>query len=177
MPPGSIHAASASLEDDVRAELARVFPSLSDFADDGQPVLQDERYRAHRAVRELLERMAATKPLVLLLDDVHWADSASIELLGALLRRPPAAAVLLAMGARPRQLPERLAGALERAHRNGSLLRLELGGLERGEAGELLGGGVDGAVADRFFEESGGNPFYLEQLARSARLAAGRRAG
>ncbi len=162
-----------SLEDDVRAELARVFPSLSHFADDGQPVLQDERYRAHRAVRELLERVAATKPLVLLLDDVHWADSASIELLGALLRRPPAAAVLVAMGARPRQLPERLAGALERAHRNGSLLRLELGGLERGEAGELLGGGVDGAVADRFFEESGGNPFYLEQLARSAGLAAG----
>ena len=59
--------------------------------------------------------LAATKPLVLVLDDVHWADSASIELLGALLRRPPAAAVLLALGARPRQLPERLAAALERA--------------------------------------------------------------
>src|SRR4051794_28362143 len=163
----------ASLEDEVRVELARVFPSLADFADGGRPTVQDERYRAHRAVRELLERLAATKPLVLLLDDVHWADSASIELLGALLRRPPAAAVLLAMGARPRQLPERLAGAFERASRAGSLVRLELGGLERDEAAELLGEAVDGALVDGFYEESGGNPFYLEQLARSTRLADG----
>src|SRR4051812_20085814 len=160
----------ASLEDEIRFELARVFPSLSDFAGDGQPVLQDERYRAHRAVRELLERLAATKPLVLLLDDVHWADSASIELLGALLRRPPAAAVLLAMGARPRQLPERLVSALERARRAGSLVRLELGGLRRDEAAVLLGEDIDGALVDGFYEESGGNPFYLEQLARSTRL-------
>jgi DNA-binding NarL/FixJ family response regulator/tetratricopeptide (TPR) repeat protein len=161
-----------SLEADIRVELARVFPSLSDFADGSEPALQDERYRAHRAVRELLERVAATKPLVLVLDDVHWADSASIELLGALLRRPPAAKVLLAMGARPRQLPERLAGALERANRAGSLVRIELAGLQRYEAAELLGEGFEGDVADGFYKESGGNPFYLEQLARSTQLAA-----
>src|SRR3954470_12615889 len=160
----------ASLEAEVRVELARVFPSLAGFADGAQPALQDERYRAHRAVRELLERLAAAKPLVLVLDDVHWADAASIELLGALLRRPPAAAVLLAMGARPKQLSERLAGALERARRAGSLLRLDLGGLQRNEAAALLGEDIDGALADGFYEESGGNPFYLEQLARSTRL-------
>jgi hypothetical protein len=161
----------ASLDNEVRLELARVFPSLSDFADGGRPALQDERYRAHRAVRELLERLAATKPLVMLLDDVQWADAASIELLGALLRRPPAAAVLLALGARPRQLPERLASALERASRAGSLVRLELSGLQRDEAAALLGEDVDDALVDGFYEESGGNPFYLEQLARSTRLA------
>ena len=60
-----------------------------------------ERFRIHRAVRELLEALAADKPLVLVLDDLHWADSGSIELLGALLRRPPAAAVLLAHGRAP----------------------------------------------------------------------------
>src|SRR6185503_4885744 len=120
-----------SLEDDVRAELARLLPSMSDHAASGEVALQDERYRAHRAVRELLERLAATKPLVLILDDVHWADSASIELIGALLRRPPGAAVLLALAARPRQLPDRLAAALERARRAGSLTRIELGALAR----------------------------------------------
>jgi DNA-binding CsgD family transcriptional regulator len=158
-----------AFDDDVRVELARLFPSLSDLGGAGRPALQDERYRAHRAVRELLERMAATKPIVLLLDDVHWADSASIELLGALLRGPPAAGVLLAMGARPRQLPERLANAVERASRTGSLDRLELGGLQRDDAAALLQG-IDGALLDGFYEESGGNPFYLEQLARSTRL-------
>src|SRR4051812_12871846 len=85
----------ASLDDDVRAELALVFPALSDFAAARGAVLQEERYRPHRAVRELLGRVAAPVPLVLVLDGVHGADAASIELLAALLRRPPAAAVLL----------------------------------------------------------------------------------
>jgi len=156
-----------SLEDNVRAELGRVLPSMSEFAGSGEAALQDERYRSHRAVRDLLERLAATKPLVLVLDDLHWADSASIELVSALLRRPPAAAVLLALGARPRQLPERLSAALERADRSGSLTRLELGRLERDDAGRLLGDDVDAALADSLYEESGGNPFFLEQLARS----------
>ena len=156
-----------SLEKDVRAELGRVLPSMSEFAGSGEAALQDERYRSHRAVRDLLERLAATKPVVLVLDDLHWADSASIELLSALLRRPPSAAVLMALGARPRQLPERLGAALERAHRAGSLTRLELGRLEREDAGRLLGEDVDAALADSLYEESGGNPFFLEQLARA----------
>src|SRR4051794_8927194 len=132
------------------------------------PALQDERYRAHRAVCELLESIAASAPLVLVLDDVHWADPASIDLLAALLRTPPAAPVLLALAARPRQLPDRLAGALERAHRAGRLTRLALGALRREEAGELLGDAVDATLADSLYGLSGGNPFYLEQLARSA---------
>ena len=100
----------AVLDDDVQAELAHVFPSLSALAGGREVALQHERYRSHRAVRALLERLAAAKPLVLVLDDLHWADSASVELLGALLRRPPAAAVLMALALRPRQTPERLVG-------------------------------------------------------------------
>ena len=48
---------------------------------------------------------------MLILDDLHWADSGSVDLLGMLLRRPPAAAVLIAMAVRPRQIPERLFAA------------------------------------------------------------------
>ena len=154
-----------ALEDDIRIELADVFPSLTRFTTAPRAVLQHERYRSHRAVRELLERLTATKPLVLVLDDLHWADAASVELVGALLRRPPDAAVLMAVAVRPRQVPERLSAALERAHRSGTLVRVELGALTRGEARELFGG--DGAAATALYDESGGNPFYLEQLARS----------
>jgi ATP/maltotriose-dependent transcriptional regulator MalT len=157
----------AALDDDVRTELAHVFPSLSRLARGQAAALQHERHRSHRAVRELLERLAATKPLLLVLDDFHWADSASVELLGALLRRPPAAAVLIAVAVRPRQVPERLAAALERAQRAATLTRVELGPLTHAEARDLLGGAVDGADAAVFYEQSGGNPFYLEQLARS----------
>src|SRR5215210_1090434 len=155
-----------SMDDDARTELARVFPALAGLAADRPPAFQHERYRSHRAVRQLLARLAATRPVVLVLDDLHWADSASVELLGALLRRPPAA-VLMALAMRPRHVPERLASALEHAHRAGSLLRVELRPLSRGESEECLGEHMDEAQASALYEESGGNPFYLEQLARS----------
>jgi ATP/maltotriose-dependent transcriptional regulator MalT len=167
----------SALEEDVRAELAHVFPSLSAISGGRDVALQHERYRSHRAVRALLEQLAKPRPLVLLLDDFHWADSASIELLGALLRRPPAGAVLVTLALRPRQMPERLAAALERAHRAEALRRIELGALNPIEARDVLGDTVDDAGAARLYEESGGNPFYLEQLARSLRRAAGRPSG
>ena len=70
----------ATLDDDVQAELAHILPSLSALGSDHVLALQHERYRSHRAVRELLDRLAAGKPLVVGLDDLHWADSASVEL-------------------------------------------------------------------------------------------------
>src|SRR5439155_5980701 len=59
-----------SLDEQARAELAGMFPSLVTLRGESEPALQDERYRAHRAVRELLEAVAGSKPLVLILDDV-----------------------------------------------------------------------------------------------------------
>jgi DNA-binding NarL/FixJ family response regulator/tetratricopeptide (TPR) repeat protein len=135
--------------------------------------LQDERYRSHRALRELLDRLAAPTPLVLALDDFHWADSASIELLGALLRRPPAAAVLMVFAVRPRQLPDRLSATLERACREGSLTRIELEALSQVEVRSFLGEAVDPVHGAALYEESGGNPFYLQQLARVLDLTGG----
>ncbi|MFL5844442.1 MAG: AAA family ATPase [Solirubrobacteraceae bacterium] len=157
-----------NLDDEVRAELAQVFPSLSGLGRGASVGPQDERYRVNRAVRELLERLAATKPLVLVLDDVHWADPASIDLLLSLLHRPPSAAVLLVLGARPNQGPERLVGGLERAVRDGELARIELKPLSAEEAAGLLGTKASDERTAALYEESGGNPFYLEQLARSS---------
>ena len=155
------------LDHAVQAELAHVFPSLSALAAGRQVSPQHERYRSHRAVRALLEHLAQALPLVLVLDDFHWADSASLELIGALLRRPPAAAVLTAVALRPRQAPERLVITLERAHRSTAVTRVDLGALTLDEARQLLGERFEVARAAVLFQESGGNPFYLEQLARS----------
>ena len=106
----------ARLGDDVRGELARLLPSLSAGVAAGAGALPDERYRSHRAVRALLETLAA-RPLLLVLDDFHWADGASIELAGALLRRPPAARVMLVLAARPRLRFPAFTSALARAAR------------------------------------------------------------
>jgi DNA-binding NarL/FixJ family response regulator len=161
--PGRLEA----LDDAVCSELANVLPALSRFATSRAGSLQHERYRAHRAVRELLELLTDGRGLVLVLDDLHWADSASVELLGALLRRPPAGVVLMALGVRPHQLPERLSASLEWAHRAGRAARIELEALTPAEARELLGDAVDNAAATALYHHSGGNPFYLEQLAKS----------
>jgi DNA-binding NarL/FixJ family response regulator len=108
----------------MRALSSRVFPALRELAAGAGSAPQDERYRTHRAIRQLLELLAARKPLVLLLDDLHWADSGSVELLGSLLRRPPAASVLIVIALRPNQVPARLALSLDLAARGGVLSRL-----------------------------------------------------
>lgn len=149
------------LDATTRSELAQFLPALTGSVAASETGLH-ERYRTHRAARTLLERLAIPKPLVLLLDDFHWADPASTDLLSALLHRPPAAGVLIALAARPHQLPSRLASSLDRAHRAGVLARIELPPLTRDETRELLG---DRAAV--FYDETGGNPFYLEQLARA----------
>src|SRR5215218_6413835 len=158
----------ANLEEDVRVELAQVFPSLSDLARGGSPGALHERYRTNRAIRELLERLAATKPLVLLFDDFHWADPASVDLAASLLHRPPAAGVLLVLASRPNHAFSRLRSATGHALRAGELTRIELDPLTNEEAAAMLGRGSSDAEAALLYEESGGNPFYLEQLARAS---------
>jgi predicted ATPase len=66
----------ATLPGDVVAELAAVLPSLSAFAAPKDASVH-ERYRSHRAVRELLSLLAAEQPLVLILDDLHWGEPRS----------------------------------------------------------------------------------------------------
>jgi DNA-binding CsgD family transcriptional regulator len=149
------------------AELTGIFPSLESLALPGtESRLVDERYRAHRAVRQLCEGLAMRRPLLLALDDVQWADEASIELLAHLVRRPPAAGVVVALAYRSGRLPVRLAEAVELAAREHRLDQFELRPLNRAEAAVLLER-VDPAVREALIRESGGNPFYLQQLARA----------
>src|SRR5215204_1099561 len=138
---------AAQLAGSARAELAGLLPALSDSAVHSGIPLQQERYRAHRAVRELLELLATPPGLLLVLDDLHWADPGSVELLSALLRRPPAAPVLMALGLRPHQAPDRLSAALERAHRVGTLVRVEPAALGPDESRQLLGAAATGDAA------------------------------
>src|SRR4051812_11306152 len=113
------------LDDDVCADLAEVLPSWPMTAG-AAPERGDPRYRTHRAIRRLLEVLAAAGPLALLLDDLHWADSGSVELICALLRRPPGAPVLIGVALRPRQTGSRLTAGLDRAQADGLVTRLQL---------------------------------------------------
>jgi DNA-binding NarL/FixJ family response regulator len=148
------------LEPEQAEELAEVVPSLRRKS--GRRSVADERYRSHRAVRTLLELLASHGPLVVVLDDLHWSDDASIELLAALVRRGPDAPVLLAFAFRSGQAPVRLSAALAAP----LLRRVALGELSEAQAAELLDG-LDPQSAAAIYRHGGGNPFYLEQLARA----------
>ena len=147
-------------------ELAAAFPSLEGRADTSPAASRDERHRLHRAVRQLLGRLALRQPLVLALDDLHWADRPSLDLLAHLLRRPPDGRVLLAIAFRPGQASQPLIALGDAAVREGTAERIELAPLTREQADALLGQAADPPARARLYEESGGNPFYLEQLSR-----------
>lgn len=154
------HSALRALSGEHRRLLALVFPALAE-GERQETLVAQERFRCYRAVGELLGLLASRHPLVLSLDDVQWADAASLELLDhLLLRRTPAAPVLLLLAHRKGFS----AGALSRVGD-----RLELGPLSREEAAVLVGDGLQSEARARVYHESGGNPFYLEHLALAER--------
>ncbi|MGZ6639332.1 MAG: ATP-binding protein, partial [Solirubrobacteraceae bacterium] len=155
-----------ALDEDVLAELGSIFPSLPRQEATAEPGGEGaDRYRLHYAIRSVLERLTSRQPMLLVLDDVHWADAASVEVMTHLLRRfrgPLLTAVAY------RHAPPRLVAALEASARAGMGSRLDLVPLSSKEAQRLLGGDVDDTTRTMLYRESGGNPFYIEQLARAS---------
>ncbi|HEY7486073.1 MAG TPA: AAA family ATPase [Streptosporangiaceae bacterium] len=147
--------------------LATVFPALSpalaEDADSDADASGLARYRLYRSIRQLLDELARPSGLVLMLDDVHWADDSTAELLDHLVRHPPRGRVLIAVTYRPAQVSPRLATLVETAPGG---RRISVRPLSRTEVEEFLGPKVSQVNAGRLYEASGGNPFYLEALAR-----------
>jgi DNA-binding CsgD family transcriptional regulator/tetratricopeptide (TPR) repeat protein len=147
--------------------LAAVFPAIPS---PGPADLVDaERYRLHRAVRTVLELLVPPSGLVLVLDDLHWADEGSMELLDFLLRHPPRARLLLAVAGRPRQRSLRLWHALSRAEADGVARLLELTPLSRADADHLVPAELGRSRREEIHRAGAGNPFYLEALVRAGR--------
>ena len=119
-------------------------------------------------MRRLLDVVAAPRPLVLVLDDLHWSDAASIDVLTALLRRGTAEPVLLALGYRSGKAPPRLAAALTAPRAT----IIELGPLSEAECRCWPATGSARRSGRRSTRESGGNPFYALQLAQASGLPA-----
>ncbi|MDI5981329.1 helix-turn-helix transcriptional regulator [Amycolatopsis magusensis] len=141
------------------AELWPVFPAFGP-----PPGRAPGRARTHRAVSALLSRLAGQRPLVLVLDDLQWADGASIDLFGHLVRQLPDGPVLLAGAMHPARSPERLRLLLDLARPDSAFEELPLAPLTVEAAAELLPD-ADPATVAALHRESGGNPFYFRALA------------
>ncbi|MFC6882048.1 ATP-binding protein [Actinomadura yumaensis] len=157
--------------------LGTVFPALADFGESGPATApagsngsadpRVARYQLHRTVRHLLEELAGPAGLVLILDDLHWADEATVELLDHLVRHPPKARVLVAVGYRPAQASPRLAALVDAAGPHS--VHVAVDPLTMSEVEEFLGPDVSASRCEALYKASGGNPFYLEALARMDR--------
>ena len=119
-----------------------------------------ERFARFETVAQALITAAAPRPLVVLLEDMHQADPASLRLLGHVAGRVDTAPVLLVATHRPRA-----AEWADDLGRHLSTRRLELAGLDAGAVGTLLDGAGDDVVA-RVHAVSGGNPLLVGELAR-----------
>ncbi|MEX0625381.1 MAG: adenylate/guanylate cyclase domain-containing protein, partial [Chloroflexota bacterium] len=114
--------------------------------------------------RRFLEELAADRPVLLFIDDIHWAESTFLDLIGNLVQTVEAAPVILLCSSR-RELLDREGEWGETA---GST-RLVLEPLTDADAGRvveaLMGGtGIDPGLATRIVEAAAGNPLFVEQL-------------
>jgi DNA-binding CsgD family transcriptional regulator len=125
-----------------------------------------DRFKLFQALRELLVAMAG-EPLVVVLDDVHWADPGSIDFIAYLSRRPIPEPVLVVVAYRDRQAPAQLRYALARNADHGAVTRIEVGPLSRADSARLLGDRPGSRRAADLYAKSQGNPLYLLALDRS----------
>jgi class 3 adenylate cyclase/tetratricopeptide (TPR) repeat protein len=126
-----------------------------------------------RAVTEVLRREARRRPLLVVMDDLHWADQSSIELLEALLRLCAEERVLFVAATRP-GWPEsagryRARARAEHTDRNLELLLAPLGAdaVRRLVRNLFRGGEVPYATRQLIEERARGNPFYVEEVVRA----------
>ncbi|MEX1263377.1 MAG: adenylate/guanylate cyclase domain-containing protein [Actinomycetota bacterium] len=115
------------------------------------------------AVRRLLEVMAADRPLVVVLEDVHWAETPMLDLADAVIERVHGAVLFLCL-ARPELLEQRPTWAAGKPRAITMTLPPLMPTEARRVAELLLGGEAPAAVIDRVCETAEGNPLYLEQL-------------
>jgi DNA-binding CsgD family transcriptional regulator len=121
----------------------------------------------------LLTDHAVGAPVLLVLEDLHWADASTLDLVVFLAHHLADRPILLLATVRPDDpvSTERMHGLVEKVGRSGSAILLELSPLERDEVTALLHAKdavLPSAVADTIVARAEGNPFFAEELLAAA---------
>lgn len=172
-------AGTACLEEigSLAGPLAQVVPEASDrvpsLVDLTPATAEAERFRSFEAVVAFARAATRNRPLLLVLEDIQWADSPSISLLEHVLRSAIAVPVLIIATCRDTEAGGTgwLSDGLVSLRREVDVERLDLGGLSSSMSLALLQAAVGPAVVvDNAFEGplreyTGGNPFFLQEVA------------
>jgi DNA-binding CsgD family transcriptional regulator len=159
-----------------RAELARLLPELGPVptgAQGGELDLWSVQGRLFELMLGLLERLAAERTVMLMIEDLHWADRSTRDLLAYLIGNLRQGRLALILTYRSDELHRRhplrpFLAELER----GRVERLELERFARDEVAAqltgILGAPPPAGLAERIHVRSGGNAFFVEELAAAA---------
>ncbi|WP_028059144.1 ATP-binding protein [Candidatus Solirubrobacter pratensis] len=143
------------------------------------PEADAQRFRFFDAVAALIGEIGAEAPVVLVFDDLHWADRPTVQLLRHLVRAPAPRRALFLGTYRESEISERhlLHELIGDLRREGTLRRLELGGLNEGEVAELVialsAAPATGSFVRALAGETDGNPFFIEEVVRHIRDTSG----
>src|SRR4051795_5943968 len=161
----ALRAVAGDLDEAERTRLAPLLPGSPTTPAATDP---DDRSRLFEGVLALLARLAADRPVALVLEDAHWADRSSIDLLDFLVRNlraaPGARVVLPPRSDEPD--PRGLRTLLTGLDRLPWVHRLRLGPLSRAEvaaqAGAILGHPAEPGLVRALHRRSDGNPLFVE---------------
>ncbi|MEV4558399.1 AAA family ATPase [Kitasatospora sp. NPDC049285] len=156
--------------------LAELSPALRGVAETPVAPGDTNRFALYQATAALLDRLGP-HGLAVVLDDLHWADPASLELVDHLVRHPVCSPLLLVVSRRGRQTPPVLTTSLARGVDSGTVLRITLGPLAERDCVEGLAADLPQPQASELYAASDGNPLYflaLLQAHREARQSPGR---
>ncbi len=150
--------------------LGRVLPELADVVTTG---VETERYRMFEAVPAALRAIASDAPVLLVLDDLHWADRPTLQLLQHVIRRSAGTSLLVLGTYRDTDLVRThpMADALGDLRRANLISRVSLRGLARDDVvamlqGDALPDPVDDALAHALWSETEGSPLFLREILR-----------
>lgn len=155
-------------------ELAQLFPQMGRPAAQGGDASQ-AKLRLFESILMLLRDAAGARVLLLILEDLQWADPATRELLDYSTRRLRSTNVLVIATYRSDEMHRKhaLLPTIQGWRRNGQVEHIQLGQLDPSQVGEMVCAIFDEAsiteeFRDFLYERSEGNPFVLEELLRDA---------
>jgi len=171
-PPDEVHAQTGAMASVLATILPELSLSLGELPSSYPLPPEQARLRLYEAVGAFLSAIALPQGLLLILDDLHWADTATLDLLCHVVRHQPSARLLVLGAYREGEVTHRLAfeRALAELTRLRRLTTITIGPLASAElsafAADYLGAPVDSAVNHLLSAQSEGNPFYAEELLR-----------
>jgi DNA-binding CsgD family transcriptional regulator len=152
--------------------LLRLVPELADGGNLDRALSDVERHRVAQAFCGFVEREARGGAIVVVLEDLHWADAGTVELLPLLARRARAAPILVVITYRSDDLIDRpdLVATLAELQRKRLMTALSLAGLTLAQVEQMVRAilGARGRITpdfvDAVHERTDGNPLFVEEL-------------